>query len=114
MEFVHLLAGQAQLRAIRQGEWWGGWGTLLILAIGLAISWATRQCLLRGQELPGGIWTTLMVGVLGAWLGSTLLGRWGWVWKGVNLIGSLIIAFALAWGSGQGLAHLWGRRRDSQ
>lgn len=87
----------------------GGWDIPLILAIGLAIGWVTRRHVMGRGELPGGIWTMLMAGVLGAWLGGTLVGNWGWVWKGVNLIGSLVIAFALTWGVGQGLAHLWGR-----
>lgn len=88
----------------------GGWDIPLILAIGLAIGWVTRRRVMGRRELPGGIWTMLTAGVLGAWLGGTLVGNWGWVWKGVNVIGSLIIAFALTWGVGQSLAHLWGRR----
>lgn len=88
------------------------WGTLLILAIGLAVGWATRWYLIGRKELPGGIWTTLVAGVVGAWLGGTFLGNWGLVWERVNLIGSLIIALVLAWGSGQILACLEGREKS--
>lgn len=43
----------------------------------------------------------LVAGVLGAWLGGVFLGSWGLVWEKVNLVGSAIIAFALAWGEGR-------------
>jgi len=87
------------------------WGTLLILAIGLAVGWATRWCLIGRKELPGGVWTALAAGVVGAWLGGTFLGNWGWVWERVNLIGSLVIALVLAWGGGRILAYLQGREK---
>jgi uncharacterized membrane protein YeaQ/YmgE (transglycosylase-associated protein family) len=78
-----------------------GWGSLLILTVGLAVGCATWWYVIGRKELPGGIWTMLVAGVLGAWLGGVFLGSWGLVWEKVNLVGSAIIAFALAWGEGR-------------
>jgi len=92
----------------------GAWGVLLILAIGLGIGWMAMRCVTCSREPPGGIWTMLIAGVFGAWLGGVLVGKWGWGWRGVNLIGSPIVAFGLAWGVGQISTCLGGRRRGSR
>jgi hypothetical protein len=89
-----------------------GWGSLLILTVGLAVGCATCWYVIGKKELPGGIWAMLVAGVLGAWLGGVFLGNWGLVWEKVNVVGSAIIAFALAWGGGQILAHLGGKDKN--
>lgn len=89
------------------------WRVLLMLAVGLGVGWVVMRYVMRCQEPRGRVWSVLMAGAFGAWLGGMILGKWGWIWPGVNPIGSLIIAFGLAWGVGQSLGRSGGNRRGS-
>ena len=84
----------------------GGWDAILILTIGVLAGWVTKRYILRRWRLPGSIWTTLAAGVSGAWLGGILPDAWGWVEGGINIPGSIVIAFGMAWAVGQIAARL--------
>ncbi|MEA3345291.1 MAG: hypothetical protein U9Q78_03465 [Chloroflexota bacterium] len=84
-----------------------GWGAIIILAIGVIVGWVTKEHILRRWELPGSIWTTSAAGVGGAWLGSILPSALGLTKEWVNIIGSIIVAFGMAWTVGQIAVRLW-------
>ena len=50
-------------------------GLLLYLIIGGIIGWFA--VLIAGKDMPGGIVGNVIAGIIGAWIGSRLLGNWG-------------------------------------
>ncbi|WFO07809.2 GlsB/YeaQ/YmgE family stress response membrane protein [Staphylococcus aureus] len=46
-------------------------GFIGMLIVGGLIGWAA------GKDIPGGILGNIIAGIIGSWLGGTLLGHWG-------------------------------------
>jgi len=88
----------------------GKWAGLVILAVGLLAGWVSGKFLVRGQQWPGVIWTTLLTGVGGAWIGSVLPWLAPWTWHGVNVLGAIGLAFLLSWVAGELSSHRRGRK----
>jgi len=85
----------------------GTWSALVVVAIGLVAGWVSVRYLMRMRELPGGVWTALASGVGGAWLGGILPCPEYCRWLDINIVGSIVLAFALAVGVGR-LSTRWG------
>ena len=47
----------------------------MVLIIGGIIGWLARMIL--GRDIPGGIIGNIIAGIVGAWVGGMLLGKWG-------------------------------------
>ncbi len=58
------------------------------LIVGGLIGWFAG--LLLGRDIPGGIVGNILAGIVGAWLGSLLLGEWGPELGGFFIIPALI------------------------
>ena len=86
-------------------------GTPVVLTIGLLSGYVSSRRLVQGREPPGGIWTTLAVGVSGAWLGGALPCPGRWRWLDVNVAGSIVLAFVLTVGVGRISAHWYNKGR---
>lgn len=89
----------------------GTWSALVVVAIGLVAGWVSVRYMMRRRELPGGVWTALASGVGGAWLGGILPCPEYFRWLDINVVGSIVLAFALAVGVGRIIIHWRGKRR---
>ena len=58
------------------------------LIIGGILGWLAGVIL--GKDIPGGV-----IGIIGSWIGNTLLGEWGWRVSDFYVFPSLIGALAL-------------------
>ena len=71
---------------------------ILFLVVAASCAWIA-ECLIPGL-VPGGFLVTAIVGVIGAWIGGTLVGHFGPELESVSLvptiIGSAILVFGLA------------------
>ncbi|MBO2519322.1 MULTISPECIES: GlsB/YeaQ/YmgE family stress response membrane protein [Limnochorda] len=72
----------------------GGWITIIV--VGLIVGWIIKEYGTK-KEYPGGIWVALLAGLVGAWLGDLVLGDWGWMLGGANVIAAIIGAAVIAW-----------------
>lgn len=70
---------------------------IVLLIIGLLLGWAVKSWLAKEKSLYGGIWVLLLASIIGAWLGDVILGDWGWMLAGYNVIAGIIGAFVLGW-----------------
>jgi uncharacterized membrane protein YeaQ/YmgE (transglycosylase-associated protein family) len=48
-------------------------------------------------EIKGGYWNRLVGTTIGALLGDLILGNWGWMLAGFNVIAGIIGAFLIGW-----------------
>lgn len=68
-------------------------GFILSLIVGGLIGWLGQ--VIMKTDVPGGVFGNIVVGFIGAWLGSLLLGDWGWTVQGFAvfpaIIGSLLV-----------------------
>ncbi len=71
------------------------WITLIV--VGLLVGWAVKGWLAKEKDLRGDPWARLLIAIIGAWLGGALLGKWGWMVSGYNVIAGIIGAFVLGW-----------------
>ncbi len=90
----------------------GTWSALVVVAVGLLAGWVSGRHLVRGREPPGGVWTALASGVGGAWLGGILPCPEYCRWLDINVVGSVVLAFALAAGVGLIGTHWRGKGGD--
>ncbi len=71
---------------------------ILFLIVAAVCAWIAER-LVPGR-IPGGFFTAAIVGIIGAWVGGSLLGSFGPSLEGVSLlptiIGSAILVFGLA------------------
>lgn len=71
---------------------------ILFLIVAAVCAWIA-ECLVPGR-IPGGFLTSAIVGIIGAWIGGSLLGNFGPSLEGISLlpaiIGSAILVFGLA------------------
>jgi len=70
-------------------------GFLLSLVVGGIIG-AIAEAIM-GREVPGGIIGNIILGFIGAWVGSMLFGNWGWVIQDFAvfpaILGALLVVF---------------------
>lgn len=68
---------------------------LLSLVVGGIIGWAAEA--IMGREVPGGVLGNIILGFIGAWVGSLIFGDFGWVVQGFAVfpavLGALIVVF---------------------
>ncbi|MCA9724240.1 MAG: GlsB/YeaQ/YmgE family stress response membrane protein [Kurthia sp.] len=71
---------------------------LWYIIIGGILGWLAG--LIVKRDVPGGILGNILAGIVGAWLGSVLLGDWGWqvskFYVFPALIGSIILIFIVS------------------
>ena len=71
---------------------------ILFLIVAAVCAWIAER-LVPGR-IPGGFFTSAVIGVIGAWVGGSLFGNFGPSLEGVSLlpaiIGSAILVFGLA------------------
>ena len=72
-----------------------GW-TALVLS-GVLGGLLATSCRLGGRSIPAGWIGEIIAGLVGAYLGGVLLGTWGWMLGGLNVIGSFIGALVIAY-----------------
>ncbi len=71
-----------------------GWSAVVV--IGGVCGWINQAKLLK-KAYPGQLWGALIAGIVGAWIGGGLFGVWGFMFAGVNVIGSIIAALVLSY-----------------
>jgi len=86
------------------------WSALVVVVVGLLAGWISGRCLVRGRRPPGSMWVALAAGVGGAWLGGVLLGPGYWRWLDINVVGLIVVSFALAVGV-EGIVVYWYGRK---
>lgn len=68
------------------------------LIIGGLLGWLAGVFL--GKDLPGGVIGNIVAGIVGSWLGSTVLGNWGWrvsdFYVFPALIGAIVLIFIVS------------------
>ena len=68
------------------------------LIIGGILGWLAGVIL--GKDVPGGIIGNIIVGLVGSWIGSMILGNWGWkvsdFYVFPALIGAIILIFIVS------------------
>jgi len=71
---------------------------ILFLVVAAVCAWIA-EAVVPGR-IPGGFFTAAVVGIVGAWIGGSLLGNFGPTLEGISLmpaiIGSAILVFSLA------------------
>jgi uncharacterized membrane protein YeaQ/YmgE (transglycosylase-associated protein family) len=72
---------------------------LILFLIVAAVCAGIAQMVVPGR-IPGGFFTAAIVGIIGAWIGGSILGNFGPSLEGVSLlpaiVGSAILVFGLA------------------
>ena len=68
------------------------------LIIGGLLGWLAGVIL--GKDIPGGVIGNIVAGVIGSWLGSLILGNWGWrvsdFYVFPALIGAVVLIFIVS------------------
>jgi len=68
---------------------------ILSLIVGGIIGFIAEQ--IMNAQVPGGVIGNIILGFIGAWLGTLLLGSWGWVIQGFAvfpaIIGAVVVVF---------------------
>ena len=74
----------------------GAGGTALFISgvLGGLLATAYR---LGGRAMPAGWIGEVIAGLVGAYVGGVLLGKWGWMLGGLNVIGSVAGALVIAY-----------------
>jgi len=67
---------------------------VVLIVVSLLVAWVL-QAIFKNLEIPGGYWNRLVGAVIGALLGDLLLGDWGWMLAGYNVIAGVIGAFVI-------------------
>lgn len=68
-------------------------GFIWMIIVGGVIGWLAQVII--GRNFPGGIIGNIIAGIVGAWLGGTLLGAWGPVVGGFSIVPAIIGAIIL-------------------
>ncbi|AAU21933.1 GlsB/YeaQ/YmgE family stress response membrane protein [Bacillus licheniformis] len=87
-------------------------GFIWSLIIGGILGWLAGLIIRR--DVPGGIIGNIIAGFIGSWLGSMILGRWGPVVGGFNIIPALIGAIILIFIVSLVMRSMGGRNRNAQ
>ncbi len=75
----------------------------VVWAVVSLVVWVLMNYFTTGQAAGKGWWASLIVTLVGTWLGTFLLGSWAWVVAGFNVIAGIIGGAVLHW--------LWGLLR---
>ena len=69
---------------------------LVLIIVSLIMAWVL-QTSFKSKEIPGGYWNRLVGAIIGALLGDLVLGDWGWMLAGYNVVAGIIAAFLIGW-----------------
>jgi len=69
---------------------------LVLIIIAVIIAWLLKF-IFKNIEIKGGYWNCLVGAVIGTLLGDLILGNWGWMLAGFNVIAGIIGAFLIGW-----------------
>lgn len=72
-----------------------GWITLIV--VGVVVGLLATYARLWSRTMPGGWLVGVIGGLLGAYLGGVLIGKWGWMLGGLNVIGGIIGALVISY-----------------
>ncbi len=67
------------------------WLTVIALVVSILMYYVFRK------RLAGGYWSQLIIGWIGAWLGSPVFGHWLWHYGRVYFIPAILGSIALIW-----------------
>lgn len=73
------------------------WLYLLVFVVISVIMAGVLQFAFKNLEVPGGYWNRLVGSLIGAIIADLVLGDWGWMLAGFNVIAGLIGAFLIGW-----------------
>jgi uncharacterized membrane protein YeaQ/YmgE (transglycosylase-associated protein family) len=68
-------------------------GFILFLVVAAACAWIADYFV--AGRMPGGFWGAALAGLVGAWIGEAVLGRWGPAYGGAFLFPTVLGAAAL-------------------
>ena len=69
---------------------------IVLVVIALAIAWLLQN-VFKNIEIKGGYWNRAVGAAIGALLGDLILGNWGWMLGGFNVIAGSIGSFFIGW-----------------
>jgi len=69
---------------------------LVLVVIALIMAWIL-QVVFKNMKIKGEYWNRFIGAVIGALLGDLLLGNWGWMLAGYNVIAGIIGSFLIGW-----------------
>jgi uncharacterized membrane protein YeaQ/YmgE (transglycosylase-associated protein family) len=69
---------------------------VVLIILSLIMGWIL-QASFKNLEVPGGYWNRFVGAVIGALLGDLILGDWGWMLVGYNVIAGIIGAYLIGW-----------------
>lgn len=84
---------------------------ILFLLVAAVCAWIAERVV--PSNMPGGIIAGMLVGVVGAWLGGTLMGHFGPSLAGVSLVPTVVGAAIFVFGCAL-LSSAFGNRRTTR
>jgi len=69
---------------------------IILAVIALIIAWLL-QVIFKAIEIKGGYWNRVVGAAIGALLGDLILGNWGWMLGGFNVIAGILGSFLIGW-----------------
>lgn len=69
---------------------------LLVVIVGLIVGFLFNPIFFRNTKFKyGGIYTVLLVALVGSYVGGAFFGKWAWVVKDYNIIAGIVFAIVL-------------------